>query len=383
MKIVLATPIYPPEIGGPATYVRELATRLAKAEQITIVAFADVGEVVDGVKLVLIGKKSGLLSRLTAFFFALLKEAKGANVIYVQNAVAAGLPAVLAGALLKKPVVLKFVGDEAWERAAGAGKTQKTLEQFLAAPEGGVKTSIFIAIQKFVLTHASVVVPPSQFLGNILTQYYGVSPTRVLVNYNAFEDPIPNETPTNRQPQQILSVSRLVSWKRVDGIINAFKILKNTFSGATLVIAGVGPEEASLKKLAQESGLDQSVRFVGRLSHEQVLELEKESDVMVLNSTYEGLPHIVLEGFAARTPVIATDIPGTREAVMHEKSGILVPKGDDATLAVAIERVFNDAALREKIVVGGLLILKEKFSWEQHLTTLLAVFASAEENKGT
>jgi len=383
MKIVLATPIYPPEIGGPATYVRELATRLAKAEQVTIVALADVGEVVEGVKLVLISKKSGLLSRLTAFFFALLKEAKGANVIYVQNAVAAGLPAVLVGALLKKPVVLKFVGDEAWERATQAGKTQKSLEQFLAAPEGGVKTSIFIAIQKFVLTHASVVVPPSQFLGEILTTYYGVSSEKVLVNYNAFEDAIPAETPKTHTSHQILSVSRLVSWKRVDGIINAFKILKNTFSDATLVIAGAGPEEASLKKLAKDTGLDNSIRFVGRLSHEATQTLERESEVMVLNSTYEGLPHIVLEGFAARTPVVATDIPGTREAVVHEKSGLLVPKGDDATLAVAIERVFTDTALREKVVVGGLQILREKFSWEQHLTTLLAVFASAEDNKGT
>src|SRR3569832_25851 len=187
MRIVLATPIYPPEIGGPATYTKELATRLASSEQVTIVAYADKAEVVEGAKLVLVAKSQGLVSRLWQFFVVLLREAKGAQVIYVQNAVAAGLPAVLAGMLLRKPVMLKFVGDEAWERATQAGKTKKNLAEFLAAPDGGLQSSIFISIQRYVLNHVSAVVPPSQFLGDILSANYGVAPSKIHVNYNAFD----------------------------------------------------------------------------------------------------------------------------------------------------------------------------------------------------
>jgi glycosyltransferase involved in cell wall biosynthesis len=380
MRIILATPIYPPEIGGPATYTKELATRLSKSEQITIVTYADEAQVIEGTKLVLVAKSQGLITRLVQFFFALLREARKADVIYVQNAVAAGLPAALAGLLLKKPVVLKFVGDEAWERATQVGKTKKNLAEFLAAPEGGLKTSIFISIQRFVLNHVTAVVPPSEFLAEILEAYYGVPPGRVSVNYNAFEGAEASAESIVRKPHQVLSVGRLVLWKRIDGIMGAFKILRNAYPDATLVIAGEGPEEQKLKSLAQELGIAEAVEFKGRVSREQVGLLEGESGVIVLNSTYEGLPHIALEAFASRTPLVATDIPGTKEAVMHEKTGLLVPAGDEATLAVVIERIFAEPELRLRLVTGGLEALSGKFSWEQHLQSLLAIMASFKDN---
>jgi glycosyltransferase involved in cell wall biosynthesis len=378
MRIVIATPIYPPEIGGPATYTHELASRLSRAEQITTVAYADEGEAVAGTKLVLVAKKQDLISRLVEFFFVLLREARKANVIYVQNAVAAGLPAVLAGMLLKKPVVLKFVGDEAWERATQAGKTNKNLEEFLAEPEGGFKTSVFIFIQKFVLTHVSAVVPPSQFLGEILSTYYGVPAEKLNVNYNAVEEySDPKQT---RIPYQISVACRLVTWKHVDGIIRAIKIIQNTFPDVQLVIAGEGPESKNLKKLTQELGIERSVTFLGRISQAQARDLQAASAIHVLNSTYEGLPYEVLNAFRVGTPVVATDIPGTREAVINEKTGLLVPPGDEATLAVAIERLFIDQKLGAQLAAGGLEILKTKFSWNQHTQTLLAIFASLNQN---
>lgn len=380
MRIILATPIYPPEIGGPATYAKELSRRLAKAEHITIVAFGNEAEAVEGVKIIMVRKDQSLLARLVEYFFVLLGEAREADTIYVQNAVASGLPAVLVGMLLRKPVVLKFVGDEAWERASQKGKTKKNLDEFLAAPEGGLGISIFLSIQKFVLHHVSAAVPPSEFLGNILNSYYGVPASKITVNYNAFEGTIADGDSMVRKPHQILSVSRLVVWKRVDGIINALKILKHEFPDASLVVAGEGPEEVKLKKLAQDLGVAESVSFMGRVLREDIERLEKESGVMVLNSTYEGLPHIALESFATHTPLVATDIPGTREAVIHERSGLLVPPGDDATLAVAIGRVFNEPDLREKVVSGATELLREKFSWDQHIQNLLAVFSALKEN---
>src|SRR3569623_1309115 len=364
MRIVIATPIYPPEIGGPATYARELSVRLAKSEQRPVVAYSDEAQVVEGTKLVLVAKSQGLLMRLWQFFFAVLREAHKADVIYVQNAVAAGLPSVLAGKMLKKPVILKFVGDEAWERATQAGKTDKNLADFLAQPQGGLKTSVFISIQRFVLTHVSAVVPPSEFLGEILSGYYGVEPTKITVNYNAFEG-APTTQTAPRKPRQILSVSRLVSWKRIDGILNAFKIVKYRYPDATLVVAGEGPEEAKLKKIAAALGIADSTIFTGRASREQIDAFMAESGVCVLNSTYEVLPHIALESFAAGIPLIATDIPGTREAVVNNVSGLLVPARDDATLAVAIERLFAEPAHGQAQAQGGREHHKNKITRDQ------------------
>ena len=96
----------------------------------------------------------------------------------------------------------------------------------------------------------------------------------------------------------------------------------------------------------------------------------------MLNSTYEGLPHTALTSFAAGIPIVATNIPGTDEAVYDEKSGLLVPAGDDAALARAIERLFEDAPLRAQLIAGGKQILEEKFSWSTHLATLLSLCES-------
>ena len=76
--------------------------------------------------------------------------------------------------------------------------------------------------------------------------------------------------------------------------------------------------------------------------------------------------------------MVATDISGTNEAVYNEISGLLVPPGDDNALAAAISRLFDDAALRAKLVVGAERILNEKFSWESHLKTLLGFFYSVQ-----
>ncbi len=380
MRILLATPIYPPEAGGPATYTKELAHKLSEEHDITIVAYADEPEHVRDTRLVVVSKKTFLPIRLALYFYILLREAKEADVIYVQNAVASGLPAVLVGKLRHIPVVLKFVGDEAWERATQAGRTRKSLDEFLATPEGGFKTFVFISIQRYVLTRATKIVPPSQFLRDIVVKHYGVDPKRVEVNYNAFQGSITTKE-EERIPHQILSVGRLVSWKGVDGVIRATKILKNTFHDVRLVVAGDGPEQEKLQKLTRQLEIEKAVEFVGRVSQEEVQKLQAASSVQVLNSTYEGLPHVALEAFAANIPMVATDIPGTREAVIDKQSGLLVPLNDEVVLASTIERIFTQPELREELTEGGKKILKEKFSWGAHLATLLAVFGSVIENE--
>jgi glycosyltransferase involved in cell wall biosynthesis len=96
--------------------------------------------------------------------------------------------------------------------------------------------------------------------------------------------------------------------------------------------------------------------------------------VYVLNSTYEGLPHTALTSFAAEIPMVATDIPGTNEAVYHEKTGLLVKPGDDAALAEAIARIFDNPELGARLVDNGTKLLVEKFSWNSHIKNLLGIF---------
>ena len=377
MKIVLATPLYPPEIGGPATYVKELAEHLRYQHEVTIVAYATTSENIPGTTLITVSKRRPLPVRLLKFAWVLFEAAKGADVIYVQNAVAAGLPAVIVGRLRHVPVVVKFVGDEAWERATQLRLTTKQLEDFLAHPsEATLKIKIIMHIQGWVLRHAQAVTTPSKYLAEALIQTYKVARGRVTVNYNAAEKTEVLPFAATVVPHQMVVTARLVEWKGIGGVIRATALLAKQFPDVQLLIAGDGPEEEALKKLTADLGMQKHVTFLGRVSRAETWHIRKTSQVYVLNSTYEGLPHTALTSFAAEIAMVATNIPGTNEAVYDEQSGLLVEPGKDVALAQAIARLFNDETLRARLIAGGKKILHEKFSWEVHINILLGLFHS-------
>lgn len=373
MKIILATPVYPPEIGGPATYTKELANRLKGDHEVGIVAYASASEFIPGTKLYIVSKRRPLPLRLAKFFFTLLRVSKGADVIYVQNAMAAGLPAIVAGRLRRIPVILKFVGDEAWERASQRRLTAKRLEEFLESPEGGWKIRLMMAIEGFVLRRASVVTTPSAYLREALVRTYGVRPERAVTNYNAAE---PTETlpfDAKRVKHQIATTARLVAWKGIDGILRAVALLKERYPDVRLMIAGDGPEMDNLKRLAVDLRVADRVAFLGNVSRAETWQLRKNSEVYVLNSTYEGLPHTVLTSFAAGIPTVATNIPGTNEAVYDGATGLLVEAGNDRQLAGAIATLFEHPELGLKLAAAGTELLERKFSWDAHMRTLLSL----------
>ena len=377
MKIVLATPLYPPEIGGPSTYIKELSERMRENHEITIVAFANTGEEIEGTKLVMVSKKNPLPIRLLKYILALYKESKGADVIYSQNAVASGFPSIIVAKIRKIPVVIKFVGDEAWERATQLRQTNKKLEDFLREPEGNLWIKLVMAIQGFALRRASRVTTPSEYLGKAIEETYKMRSNHPVVNYNAAEktEVIPFEAKVN--PHQIVVTARLVEWKGIDGVIRAVGLLKDKYSDIKLFVAGDGPEEKNLKELTKKLDLEKYVIFLGRVSRAETWHIRKQSEVYVLNSTYEGLPHTALTTFAAEIPIVATNIEGTNEAVYHEKTGLLVEPKDDQALANAIARIFEDKELAKKLVEGGKKIMVDKFSWPSHIKKLEEILESA------
>ncbi|MBI1974288.1 MAG: glycosyltransferase family 4 protein [Candidatus Zambryskibacteria bacterium] len=383
MKILIATPIYPPEIGGPATYTKELSRQLQNKHKLTIVAYTDVHDPFPGTTLVAISKQEPLPIRLLKFFLAVFKLSREADLIYVQNAMAAGLPVALVNLFTGKPFVLKFVGDEAWERATQHHLTEKRLEEFLEAPEGNWKTKAMMMVQGWVLRRAKIVTTPSLYLSKEIIKAYGVHPERAIVNYNAADDTVKNlPFGTTRIPHQIATTARLVVWKGIDGIIRALPLVQEKYKDARLVVAGDGPEIDNLNKLIKELHLEGSVTLLGKISRVETWQLRKNSEIYVLNSTYEGLPHTVLTSFAAEIPTVATNISGTNEAIYGEKTGLLVEPGDTQALAHAIMRLFEDKALRERLVVNGTKLLKEKFSWEAHVRNLEGLFRLAMRKPG-
>jgi glycosyltransferase involved in cell wall biosynthesis len=377
MNILISTPIFPPEIGGPATYTVEVARRLQeRGHEIRIVAFTDVRPQVENLEVIPVRIRYPILGtflRQTKFFFTLLSSVKSMDVIYLQDPVVVGVASLLVGKLVGKPLVLKFVGDSTWENEYSLRRTDKNLDDFLGSSQKKLKLKLRIFLLRLILDNMNRIIVPSFYLRDILIKHYKVKPDGIAVVHNSvdarvMERPVSSHKQQNNK--QIISIGRMVRHKRIDGIIATLKELCKKFPGTSLALVGDGPERKLLEQLAENLGVTQSVRFYGSIEHERTIELLSESDVFVLNSIYEGLPHTVIEAMNCSVPVVATNIRGTNEVIDDGKTGLLVSPDNEEDFASQISRLFEDRQLSKQLVNNALSAVAEKFSWENNLVKL-------------
>src|SRR3989339_2228386 len=112
VKIIIATPLFPPEIESIAIYAKELAMRLKAKHQLRVLAYAGNWEEISDLKIYSINKRQPIFFRLINYFIKLSHLAKQADIIYAQNALASGLPAILVKIFFRKAVVTNFFEDE-------------------------------------------------------------------------------------------------------------------------------------------------------------------------------------------------------------------------------------------------------------------------------
>ncbi|MDH4096601.1 MAG: glycosyltransferase [Betaproteobacteria bacterium] len=170
----------------------------------------------------------------------------------------------------------------------------------------------------------------------------------------------------------LLALASLVARKGIDVLIDAVSLLGDTDLRPTLWIAGDGPERPALERRARARGLAQRVRFLGRRS--DVADLLAACDVFVLPSRREGLGVAALEAMAAARPVIASDVGGLGEAVVHERTGLLVPPGDAAALRGALARLLGDAPLRKRLGDAGPVRVRERFTADRMVEAYEALY---------
>ena len=367
MKILIISAIMLPEIGGPASYVPQIIARMPDY-QFRVVTFTENPTPLRDTPIFSIPQNGGPLARQTRLLKMILSHAGWADVIYAQDPVVVGLAAVLAGRILGKRTVIKYVGDPAWEKAFGQGKTTKFLPGFLDKPDSGLPDKGLILLCKMAFLLANRVIVPSKFLEDVIIQKYRLPPSKVGVIYNSV-DLSGKYTPNCpvRSQYTVIYAGRLVRWKKVDEIIRAVRII-NTRGKVKVKfrIIGDGPEKENLEKLGQKP----EVEFLGRRSPPETLSLVKKADVSVLNSLYEGLPHTVIEAFALGVPVVASAIPGTTEAAVNNKTALTVAPGDSKELAGAIERLLLDRRLAKNLTENAFDLIKKKFNWETNLRLL-------------
>jgi glycosyltransferase involved in cell wall biosynthesis/O-antigen/teichoic acid export membrane protein len=362
MNILIVSGIFPPDAGGPATYVQRMAHELsAQGHRVRVVTLADRPIASDGApfRLVRIRRPSWLPLRMLQATWAILREGRDADVLFVN-----GLPveSAIANLYLQRPVVQKIVGDWAWERSTNAGRTADDFQTFQRS-RSTRSVEALKWLRGRLAARADRVIVPSAFLAEIVAGW-GVNRDRVRVIHNAIDPSTPDTVEGRaRSPvRTIVTVGRLVKWKGVDDLIRVVRALP---PDVQLSIVGDGPEEQRLRDLAGTLGIASRVRFLGRLERSRTLATVSASDVFVLNSTYEGLPHVVLEAMQCGVPVVATAAGGTGEVVRDGETGLLVPPQDVAALEAALVRILSDESLRRSLGAAGQAAVRQFFAPER------------------
>ena len=320
MRVLVTVGIFPPDIGGPATFVPKIAKYFQDElnYEIEILTLSDNknSNINDDFSVKRIDRNLPIIYRWLKTIFTIYKLGKNKDLIFVNGL---GTEATIANIFLKKKIIRKIVGDPVWERAYSKARISESFDEF-QDKNYGFSISLQKKVRSFSIKKSDIVVTPSQHLKNFILNL-GFKNKIEIINNGVF---IPEENTnifTNDQIN-ITIVSRLVSHKNIKKIIRAISDLNDPL--IYLNIIGDGPELNQLQKISLESNNKDNIIFHGKLNRDDINHIFMKSDIYIQASNYEGLPHSLLEAMSYGIPVLCTPVGECKEILGNEDRGYIL-----------------------------------------------------------
>ncbi len=390
MRLYVATGIFHPESGGPATYLHGLLPEIQRAgHEVRLLTFGQptLDDSHYGYPVRRIPRRSRILRPLAYASYAcnIRRDVGWADILYINSL---GLP--IPGEA-RIPRAIKIVGDLAWERAIRLGLIPPTEDIDLFQSKRYSPVVEWLKRQRTRnARQTDQIIVPSHYLKEMVAGW-GIPEERIAVIYNALS-PTAVRQRTNlsqgearallRLPDAplLLTVARLTAWKGIEPLIKAVAQIP----GIHLYVAGDGPLQRHLEGVIAQLALEERVHLLGRVARQDVATFMAAADYTVLYSGYEGLSHTLLESLHAGTPVIASDKCGNPEVVLPDLNGFLVPYNDEEALADCLQQAFRPGV--HEALQRTCSQQLERFSWDRMVartTTLLESLTLQHANGST
>lgn len=372
MHIVQVSPWFYPHLGGVESHVLGLCRELAaRGHEVTVVTArhtpsAAERETMDGFEIVRVKPRLVLVRTPVAPRMRAILRSLPADVVHAH--LPPPLSAHYAADVAKQrglPLVITYHCDVEIPSVAGSlleAVYRRSLGEstLRSAAKVIVTTKTYAATSRAIWRHNPVVIPNA-------------------VDVHRFHPDLDGREVRARlklHPDRpvVLLVGRIVPHKGVEHFIEAARSLP----GVELLVAGEGSSLESMEHLARSLGVQDRIRFLGRVSQENLPKLYAACDVFVLPSVsrLEAFGIVALEAMASAKPVVVADIPGVREVIDDGRDGLLADPVNPQDLAAKIERLLADPALRAEMGKRGREKVLASFTQERVADQVLEVYRS-------
>ena len=357
MKILLATGIFPTDIGGPATYAATLVPELTRrGHAVTVLTYGKKNKENIPYALIVVPRSYPKGIRHVLYFIKALFLSWKAERVFLLDAAGAGFPGALAAVLMRRKIILRVVGDYAWEQGMQRFGVEDLLDDFLQK-KYGFFVWILRRVQVFVARRAKRIIVPSKYLKSVVEQW-GIEGEKISIVFNSVSLPeaLSREEARRRiniSGTVLLSAGRFVPWKGFRMLIELMPELLKKYGALFLVIIGDGPERRALEQVRDQTGVGERVLFPGVVEKGALGAYMAAADVFLLNTAYEGFSHQIVEAMAFGVPVVTTAAGGNREILEHEENALVVSYNEKKEWEQAIAHLLEDPLIGKKIAANG------------------------------
>lgn len=364
-RILVVTGIFPPDIGGPATYVPKFAQFLVNnGFSVKVVTLGNSAESIKGefaFEVIPIFREKNRFKRLYKTLERLRHELTSADFVFCN-----GLYYETAIALrsmkfkCKNRSVVKVVGNPIWERS----KNRELKIGISQKPLSGMIYRLFAIIEEHLfrwsLRQFDQLTSPGWDLAKSLKNLD--SQLEIEVIQNGVQIPVIDRLLD--KPYDLVTVSRLVPWKNIDHVIDLAKLLN-----CSLAIVGEGPSEEKLRKLATTN---HKIEFFGKQTPQRVAELMQQSKVFCQLSDYEGLSFSLLQAMSFGLPCVVSSIAANQEAFISDPGAAIYYNKSDFQGAIQnIRTLLESNSMQRELGSRSRVIVLGSFTEERQLKKMM------------
>jgi glycosyltransferase involved in cell wall biosynthesis len=374
MNILITVGIFPPDIGGPASFVPKISDFLIEnGHNVKIICLSEVGNIhtEDNLDVIRIKRSNNLPIRWIKTIYQIVKNGRRSDLIFVNGL---GVESAIANLILQKQLIRKIVGDPVWERAYNKKRITESFDDFQ-----NNKHSFLIEVQKLLrnwsINSAEIVITPSDHLKSFVS---GIGYSKKILKINNGV----NITDINRANESkadinLIIISRLVVQKNINIVIEAMKLLDN--KNLKLSIIGEGGEFSKLENTIHDLNLQNQVQLLGKIDNNKISQFLLTADIFIQASDYEGLPHSVLEAINYEVPILSTETGGCKDLLNDGERGFIIPMPPDKkVIAENISFIIENKAEATKRANEAKSFINKKHNFLEQANQYMKIFEQNE-----